>query len=138
MSVEADISPRNRTDLVEDLNIIGEDSSFHRLHGFYVHEVPITEAAVLPKNWQARTVRVSNANTRHKTGYCLDGHDLAASKLAAFRERDRAFVQTLLGERMITPRKLISRIRLLPLSTKEQERLAGWVNGTYGELYADG
>lgn len=138
MSAEADISPKNQTELADDLNVIGEDSQFHRLHGFYVHGISITEAAVLPRNWQRRTVRISNANTRHKTGHCLDGHDLAASKLAAFRERDRAFVRTLLAERMVAPRKLISRIRLLPLGAQEQERLVRWVDGTSRELRADG
>lgn len=134
MSAEADMCPKNNTGATDDLNIIGEDSSFHRLHGFYVHGIPITEAAVLPRNWEVRTVTVSNTNTRHKTGYCLDGHDLAASKLAAFRERDRAFVRALLAERMITARKLIARIRLLPVSVDERRRLVEWVDGTSREL----
>lgn len=51
MSAEADISPKNRPDAVEALNAIGEDSPFHRSHGFYVHGLPIDEAATLPRNW---------------------------------------------------------------------------------------
>jgi hypothetical protein len=134
MSAEADMCPKNNIDATDDLNIIGENSQFHRLHGFYVHGIPITEAAILPTNWMRRTIRISNANTRNKTAYCLEGHDLAASKLAAFRERDRAFVRTLLLQEMIRPRKLIARLRLLPIDLSEQERLVRWVDGTAREL----
>lgn len=134
MSAEADMTPVHRSDLVEALNAIGEDSPFHRLHGFYVHGVPITEAAVLTRGWDGRTVEVRNANTRQKTGRCLEGHDLAASKLAAFREKDRAFVRVLLAERMVTPRKLIARLRLLPVDAERRGRLVRWVDATAREL----
>jgi len=56
MSAEADISPKHRLDRVEALNAIGEDSPFHRTHGFYVHGLPITDAATLPAGWEERTV----------------------------------------------------------------------------------
>lgn len=134
MSAEADISPRHRTDLTEYLNAIGEDSPFHRQHGFYVHGVPITEAAKLPRNWEARTIVVQTPSTRNNAGLCLEGHDLAASKLAAFREKDRDFVRVLLAEKMVSPRKLIARIRLLPVDERERERLVRWVDITMREL----
>jgi hypothetical protein len=134
MSAEADISPKNRLDRVDALNAIGEDSSFHHVHGFYVHGLPITDAATLPKGWENRTVAVSNVNTRHMTGHCLEGHDLAASKLAAFREKDRNFVRVLLADGMVSPRKLIARIRLLPIPAKEHTRLVQWVDGTTRDL----
>lgn len=138
MSAEVDISPKKRLDRVERLNSIGEDSSFHRQFGFYVHGLPIAEAAKLPKGWEGRTVSVSSANTGYKTGYCLDGHDVAASKLAAFREKDRDFVRVLLLEKMVVPRKLISRIRLLPVSSAEQKRLVTWVDGTMRDIRENG
>jgi len=134
MSAEADISPRHRPDRTDYLNTIGEDSPFHRQHGFYVHGVPITEAAKLPRNWEARTIVVQTPRTRNNAGLCLEGHDLAASKLAAFREKDRDFVRVLLAEKMISPRKLIARIRLLPVGETERERLVKWVDITAREL----
>ena len=138
MSAEADISPKHSLDRVELLNSIGEGSAFHRQHGFYIHGVPITEAAKLPKGWEERTVSVSNQNTRHMIGHCLDGHDLAASKLAAFREKDRDFVRVLLSQKMVIARKLISRIHLLPVPAIEQQRLVKWVDGTIHDLSENG
>lgn len=138
MSVEVDISPKNQVDRADDLNVIGEDSTFHQQHGFYVHGLPIKEAAILPRGWQSRTHSVSNANTRFTTGLCLEGHDLAASKLAAFRPKDINFVRTLLAEKLVTPRKLIARIRLLPVDLVEQNRLTRWIELTMRALRASG
>lgn len=134
MSAEADISPKNRIEHVERLNAIGEDSPFHRTHGFYVHGLPIEEAATLPKNWRARTVRVETAGTRGNAGLCVEAHDLAASKLFAFRDKDRDFVRVLLAEKLIGPRKLIARVRLLPVDEATRSRLVKWVDLTTKEL----
>lgn len=134
MSQEADISPKNypeRVDLID--GSLGEESQFHRAHDFYVHGVSI-EMAILPKGWRARTIAVRNANTRGNTGWCIEGHDLAASKLAAHRPKDGDFVRILLAERLITPRKLIARLRLLPLSSVEREQLVRWVDLTARDL----
>lgn len=138
ISVDVDISPKNQVDRADDLNVIGEESDFHRQHGFYVHGLPITEAAILPRGWQSRTHKLSNANTRFTIGLCLDGHDLAASKLAAFRPKDLDFVRILLQENLITPRKLIARIRLLPVNQGERDRLTLWVELTMRAIRASG
>ena len=133
-SIEVDISPRKRVERAEAINSIGEESMFHRTFGFYVHGIPITESATLPRGWQQRTICISNANTNGRKGHCLDGHDLAASKLVAHRDKDRDFVRELLGERMISSRKLVSRIRLLPVEAKQRERLVQWVHVTVRDL----
>lgn len=134
MSQEADISPKNRPEQVDLIDgNLGEQSAFHRAHDFYVHGVSI-ETAILPKGWQGRTIAVKNENTRGNTGWCVEGHDLAASKLAAYRDKDRDFVRILLSDRLISPRTLIARLRLLPCSTAEQERLVKWVDITMREL----
>lgn len=44
-------------------------------------------------------------------GWCVEVHDLATSKLIAFREKDRVFVRRLLLEGMIEAGKLIKRIQ---------------------------
>lgn len=135
MSQEADISPKNRPERVDLIDgSLGEQSEFHRAHDFYVHGVSI-ETAILPKGWQGRTVAVKNENTRGNTGWCVEGHDLAASKLAAYRDKDRDFVRILLADGLISPRKLIARLGLLPRPAAEQERLAKWVDITMRELY---
>jgi hypothetical protein len=132
MSAEADISPRNRLDRVEYLNAIGEDSPFHQAHGFYVHGLPITEAATLPAGWEERTIAVHATET--STGLCLEGHDLAASKLVAFREKDREFVLTLLTEEYLSSTTLVERVWRLPLAQEARERIARWVHLSVQDL----
>ena len=134
-SVEVDIAPRTRVDRVDAIDgAIGELSLFHRTFGFYVHGLPI-EAACLPPGWIERVIPVrDDTGTHGKTGLCLEGHDLAASKLAAFRDKDRDFVRVLLKERLITADVLVDRIRALALPAPERERLTQWVELTAAGL----
>ena len=136
-SVEVDIAPFTRLDRVDNLDgSLGELSQFHQTHGFYVHGLPI-ESATLPKGWKRRLIPVRDAvGTRGKTGWCLEGHDLAASKLAAFREKDRDFVLVLLREGMIEASVLIRRIRTLDIAPDQRERLCKWVRLTAQGLKA--
>jgi hypothetical protein len=110
-SAEADIAPVHAVDMVDVIDAsLGELSLFHQTHGYYVHGVSL-EAAVLPEGWQRRAIAVRNANTNDATGWCLEVHDLAASKLVAWRDKDTAFVRTLLAEGLVKARKLTRRIR---------------------------
>lgn len=70
----------------------------------------------------------------NRTGHCLEAHDLAASKLAAWRDKDREFVRILLRERLIEPNRLIRLINLLPVDEERREMLRRWVDGTVHEL----
>ena len=74
---------------------IGEESPFHRTFGYYAHGVG-PETAVLPEGWKERLVPLRTPGTGGATGLCLEVHDLAVSKLVAGREKDLAFVMTLL------------------------------------------
>jgi hypothetical protein len=135
-SIEVDVDPRNRPEMVDAIDgALGEGSRFHEAHGFYVHGVSIA-SAILPRGWEGRTRQVRNENTAGFTGHCLEVHDLAASKLAAFREKDREFVRTLLRERLIRQNALVRSINLLPLDDEERARLRAWVDMTARELGA--
>jgi Nucleotidyltransferase of unknown function (DUF6036) len=138
MSIEVDVDPKNRPEMVDHIDgVLGEGSQFHQTHGFYVHGVSIA-TATLPLGWEDRTTPVRNANTRNATGYCLEAHDLAASKLAAFRDKDREFVRLLLRERLIDPNPLAHLIDLLPLPDGQRTTLREWVEGTASELSLGG
>jgi hypothetical protein len=133
-SIEVDVDPKNHPELVDDIDgALGEGSQFHETHGFYVHGVSI-ETAVLPRGWQGRTKAVRNPNTDNATGYCLEVHDLAATKLAAFRDKDREFVRLLLRERLIDPSRLVRLINLLALPDDRRITLRRWVDATAKEL----
>ena len=134
MSAEVDVSPRSHPDRVDQVDgALGELSPFHDAFGFYVHCVPI-ETAILPAGWEQRVIVVQNSNTRQRAGLCIEGHDLAASKLAAFRPKDRAFVRVMLAMRMLTRHQLVGRLRQLPLDAERISRLVTWVEKTDQEL----
>jgi|SRR5262245_17510657 len=133
-SAEADIAPKNRPERADWIDrALGELSYFHRTHGFYVHGLTIDTAA-LPAGWEHRAHVIQNENTQNNKGICVEAHDLAASKLAAFRDKDREFVRTLLTERMIDRNTLTEAIRMLPITIDEQERRLKWVALTVREI----
>ena len=110
-SMEADIYPRNypeKADMVD--SAIGEGSSFHELHGYYAQGVG-KRTAVLPEDWESRLVAVNNENTNGVTGYCLEVHDLAVSKLIAMRPKDLEFVQELVRHDMLDKQMMLRRLR---------------------------
>jgi hypothetical protein len=134
-SIEVDVQSKNlpeRTDLID--GALGELSQFHQTHGFYVHGVSI-EAAVLPDGWEERTVAVCDLQgTRGNTGYCVEAHDLAASKLVAGREKDRVFVATLLQERLIDSETLLERVAGLPADPARKDAISRWVQATAADV----
>lgn len=134
-SIEVDVQPLNRPEAVDKIDgALGELSMFHRTHGFYVQGVSI-EVAKLPDGWEDRTHQVCNENTtRGNIGYCLESHDLAASKLAAYRDKDRDFVRILLIERLIEADVLLHRIDQLPVPGELKERLKKWTKITADEI----
>ena len=134
-SIEVDVQPKNRPETVDAIDgALGELSMFHQTHGFYVHGGSI-ETAMLPDGWEQRTISISDPiATRGKRGYCIELHDLAASKLAAYRPKDKEFVRQLLIEKMIDDKVLTERIGLLKIEGRLRERLIRWVEVTAQEL----
>jgi hypothetical protein len=137
-SAEADIAPVTAVDMVDVIDAhLGELSPFHDAYGFYVHGVSI-DAAILPTGWQRRAIAVRNDNTRNATGWCVEAHDLAVSKLVAFRDKDRDFVRILFLEDLIKPRKLLLRLRQLPkhprVTPKLVELIEGWISGVLKDI----
>jgi uncharacterized nucleotidyltransferase DUF6036 len=136
-SIEVDLQPVNRPETVDAIDgVLGEISPFHDTYGFYVHGLSI-EAATLPAGWEARTVTVRTPDALGKAenrGLCLEAHDLAASKLHAYREKDRDFVRILLVEELVSADVLLGRIAALPADDATIERLTRWVRLTAHEL----
>ncbi len=134
-SIEVDIQPKNRpdkADMVDDA--LGELSQFYKTFGFYVHGLLI-DGAAFPEGWEHRVIKVvDEKSTRGNVGWCVQAHDLAASKLAAYREKDRDFVRTLLVEGMIDTKILIERINSLKIDEALRERLLLWIKYTAEEL----
>jgi hypothetical protein len=136
-SIEVDVQPKNRPETVDAIDgALGELSMFHQTHGFYVHGISI-ESAMLPEGWQATSsvdFRFRIHCRQDRTGLCVEAHDLAASKLAAYRPKDKEFVRQLLIEKMIDDKVLTERIGSLTIEGQLRERLMRWVNVTAEEL----
>lgn len=127
-SIEVDVMPRNHPERVEEIDgALGELSPFHQAFGFYVHGVPIASAK-LPTGWMERTIAVSGRGPGGATGLCLEPHDLAASKLAAYREKDLRFVRTLLIEGLIGSESLRARAATLPVEPSVRDRIIRWID----------
>lgn len=127
-SMEADVYPLHRPELADLIDgSIGELSPFEERFGYYAQGVG-PETAILPAGWESRVVKIQNENTDLKIGLCLEPHDLAASKLAAGREKDWPFVEVMLHHKIIDGATAQERIGLLPISPEQKERLRAWVS----------
>lgn len=63
-----------------------------------------------------RLVRFESANTNGKVGLCLERHDLCIAKLVAGREKDLAFIDSLLRVRRLNEVTLVERLGSLNLA----------------------
>ena len=126
-SMEADIYPLQHPELADLIDgAIGEASPFHERFGYYAQGVG-PETAILPTGWQGRLVKLQNANTDLKVGWCLEPHDLAVSKLAAGRDKDWPFVSAMLTHGIIHTKTLQERLNQTPLPHAQYQRLLTWL-----------
>lgn len=133
-SIEVDLSPKNKPEAIDKIDgALGENSSFHQTHGFYVHGVSL-ETAAFPEGWKDRTTKVRDYMDENNIGWCVEAHDLAASKLIAFRDKDTNFVRRLILENMIDVDELKNRIQLIDSEKELKGRAKNWVERIAAEL----
>ncbi len=131
VSMEADIYPKSdpkKADLVD--GAIGEGSSFHELHGYYAQGVG-EKTATLPKDWQGRLIAVNNESTNGVTGYCLEAHDLAISKMIAMRPKDLEFVQELVRHDMIEKKTMLHRLKQTDIEGSTRRTARGRIKSLF-------
>jgi hypothetical protein len=127
-SLEIDLYPRTRTQavlLIEEK--LGRASRFNRRYGCYADCVT-PEVACLPDGWLKRLVPFRTTKTRGVTGWCVELHDLAVSKLVVGREKDYAFVQILLKKRCVEAEILKERSKVLPINMARKKALMRKIN----------
>jgi len=114
LSQECDLYPRTHPEAAGLLATeLGRRSAFARRHGFYV-DVVTPDLATLPEGWERRLKPLGAGRV---TAFCLELHDLLASKLAAGRLKDLELAGALLKLRLGSAATLRRRIARLPLAT---------------------
>lgn len=116
-SQELDLYPRNHPQALPMIvSALGRRSSFSRENGFFVDCVS-PDLAAFPEGWTERLTPFRTRRTGGVTGWCVELHDVAASKLAAAREKDLNYVRALLGAKLLRPLVLENRITTLPINS---------------------
>ena len=117
-SQECDLYPRTHPQVANLLDReLGRSSAFFRRHGFYV-DVVTPDLACLPEGWEKR---LKPFRVGRITAFCLDLHDLLASKLAAGRLKDLELAGALLKLRLGKASILRRRIAKFPLESERQK-----------------
>jgi hypothetical protein len=130
-SDEADIASLDDDDGAKATQIdgaIGELSPFHQANGYYGQGVDITTAK-LPPGWRDRLVVYRNRNTTPGRGLCLERHDCVASKMAAFRDKDREFAEALIAAGLVNAQTVRERFaQIEDLDPKLRARVLPWLD----------
>lgn len=124
-SLEADLFSPHDPALADVIDgAIGENSRFYATFGYYAHGVS-EETATLPSGWRDRLIPLRSPGTRGATGLCLEVHDIAASKLAAGREKDLEYVSALLRHQLVSGDTVAERVKSFsePVRTLSLDRL---------------
>jgi hypothetical protein len=123
VSTEADVFPKNRPERADLIDgCIGEGSPFHDTYGYYAQGVE-EGTATLASGWRERLVLLSNANTRHAKGWCLEPHDLLLAKYFAARDKDLRFARDAARARLVERDTLLSRLPEMPVSEDARARI---------------
>lgn len=121
-SAEVDLLAPKMPDRTEWLIAIGAYSPFHEEFGYYADPVS-EETATLPRGWKGRLVKLPPGDTEGVRALCLDPHDLAIAKYAAFREKDLLFTRELARRGIISKEQLLALLEQTKLSDDLRERI---------------
>lgn len=128
VSQEVDLYPRNHPQaLALIVDALGRRSRFARENGFFVDCVT-PDLAAFPDGWTERLTAFRTRRTEGVTGWCVELHDVAASKLAAGREKDLNYVRALLEASLVKSLILENRIATLPVNQNHRAATVALVN----------
>ncbi|HEV2271338.1 MAG TPA: DUF6036 family nucleotidyltransferase [Steroidobacteraceae bacterium] len=132
-SAEVDLLAPKSPDRTEWLVVIGIYSPFHEEFGYYADPVS-AETATLPKGWKGRLVRLPPGDTDGVRGLCLDPHDLAISKYAAFREKDLIFTRELARRGIVSQDQLLTLLAHTKISSDDlRERIRARIDADFAQ-----
>lgn len=128
MSMEIDIYPRFRPDLSEVIEgALGANSPFHGAFGYHADGIG-PETAIFPAHWEGRAIELSGHPLLDgATAICPEIHDLAASKLVAFREKDKLWVRVAIQAGLVDPATLRDRVDEVDYGNAKHDTL-NWID----------
>jgi hypothetical protein len=121
-SFEVDLIAPKSADRTAWLNVIGVESPFHETFGYYVDPVD-GKTPILPKGWKGRLVNLPPGDTGGVKGLCLEPHDLAIAKYAAFREKDLIFTRELARRGIVSEERLLRLLEQTPIDEPLRGRI---------------
>ncbi len=131
ISNEVDIYPEKapeKADLID--GAIGQGSLFEEQFGYCADGVG-PETARLPADWRTRALVVTGRLTYGARALCPEVHDLAAAKLFAGRDKDRAWVIAAAAAGLVRKNTLADRLATVPAAAAETAaaltRLEHWL-----------
>jgi hypothetical protein len=131
-SAEVDLFAPKSPDHTEWLVAIGLYSPFHEEFGYYADPVS-ADTATLPKGWKGRLVQLPPGDTEGVRALCLDPHDLAISKYAAFPEKDLVFTRELVRRGLISKDQLLTLLAQTKLSDDLRERIRARIDADFAQ-----
>ncbi|MHB8812693.1 MAG: DUF6036 family nucleotidyltransferase [Steroidobacteraceae bacterium] len=131
-SFEVDLIASKRVERTEWLNVIGVDSQFHETYGYYADAVDIA-TATLPKGWKGRLVNLPPGDTDGVRGLCLDPHDLAIAKCAAFRGKDLVFTRELAQRGITSKKRLLELLEQTTIGADLRERIRARIDADFAQ-----
>lgn len=137
-SNEIDIWPVEKPELADLIEgTLGNGSSFHGVFGYYADGVG-PETALLPAHWMDRCIRKSGHPALNGAiAICPEIHDLAASKIAAFRDKDLTWVAAAVRAGLVDKDLLLLRVEEIPdgpnFSGNRRNAVINWMQNGFGE-----
>lgn len=120
---EADLYPRRHPQAWAILrHELGSGSKFFDQNGYYL-DCTDPGLATLPDGWTERLIPFRTPRTGGVTAWCLDPHDLFASKLAVWRAKDQQFLAAMLRHKLARPAVVRKRIADLPVAASRKHEL---------------
>lgn len=122
-TLEADLYPRRHPEAWTLLcQKMGRGSKFFQRHGVFLDCVD-PAVATLPDGWIERLIPFRTRRTGGVTAWCLEPNDLFASKLAAWRNKDKKFLTAMLRRKFAQPKVVRQRIDHLPVANSRRFEL---------------